>query len=262
MDALDMARDPNTQPDVLAGLAEHEDWRVREAVAANPAVPEEILARLADDEDMDVRRAVAENPATPVETLVRLAKNRDCDVLDAALISMADRDPSVVAGLMIDQDLRWLDGENEWRRWRGGEGDCTIPVVADALMKMFDPPQVAKGMRDGLGLTAGDVALALVHGDGPAQTWWEAADALRDGLLLGPEKIAEALCRAQATVGGTDCLDTLAGVMLDELAMSVQEVWHFLEDECSLDMDEVERALADAGVAPDAIEAARAARGA
>lgn len=59
---IQIARNPDSPPDLLKKLAEDNYWAVRMAVAGNPHTPPETLERLAEDEYSNVRGAVAWNP--------------------------------------------------------------------------------------------------------------------------------------------------------------------------------------------------------
>jgi len=75
-----VARNPNTPPEILTILAQDKDEYVRWNVAQNPNTPPEILTTLARDEVSSVRRGVAQNPNTPPEILTILARDEDADV--------------------------------------------------------------------------------------------------------------------------------------------------------------------------------------
>jgi hypothetical protein len=79
-----VARSPNTPPETLTILARDKDWGVRCGVAWNPNTPPEILTFLARDEDWNVRCRVAENPNTPPEILTVLAQDEDWCVRTSA----------------------------------------------------------------------------------------------------------------------------------------------------------------------------------
>jgi hypothetical protein len=70
-----VARDPDTSPERLAELADHEDFRVRMEVAENPGTPLHVLERLA--EDIDFSYSLASNPKAPPELLARLVDLED-----------------------------------------------------------------------------------------------------------------------------------------------------------------------------------------
>lgn len=64
---------PDTPLEALQALASDQEWRVRQAVAANPSLSPELLLQLSQDSDADVRRAVAANPAASGPALEHLA---------------------------------------------------------------------------------------------------------------------------------------------------------------------------------------------
>ncbi|MDR2637547.1 MAG: hypothetical protein LBB55_04345, partial [Zoogloeaceae bacterium] len=73
----DTAKNPDTPPEILAGLVNDEFYWVRLAVAAHPRTPPEVLVMLARDADEDVREKVAEHPHVPLEALRILAEDED-----------------------------------------------------------------------------------------------------------------------------------------------------------------------------------------
>ena len=83
-EALNLAKNKNTSPEILEKLAEDEDKNVRKAVAKNPKTPVDILKKLVEDKKWEVRYEVAENPNTPVEALRKLADDKDWIVGSAA----------------------------------------------------------------------------------------------------------------------------------------------------------------------------------
>lgn len=72
-DRLRAARDPETSPDALAGLATDEDWGVRKLVAGNRSTPPGMLEGLTVDPSLYVRRCAIANPSTPFPAPVVLA---------------------------------------------------------------------------------------------------------------------------------------------------------------------------------------------
>ena len=75
VDAIEVANNPNTPPEILAKLADGGGILIRKVVANNPNTPPEILAKLADDEDWIVRSTVARNQNTPLEILAKLSED-------------------------------------------------------------------------------------------------------------------------------------------------------------------------------------------
>jgi len=69
----DLAKTPNTPPEILHQLATDEGLDVREWVASNPGASPEILELLAADKSPCVRYWVAQNPNTPQKSLELLA---------------------------------------------------------------------------------------------------------------------------------------------------------------------------------------------
>lgn len=71
------ARHPRIDPDTLAELAQDSDWRVRAAVAENPAAAGVLLEELAGLDVFETRQRVAGHPQTPAATLEQLAEEPD-----------------------------------------------------------------------------------------------------------------------------------------------------------------------------------------
>lgn len=71
---MDLGPEPIT-PDVMADLAESNNWKCRREAAKNPKTPAEILERLADDSKVDVRMEVALNLNTHVDVLQKLSND-------------------------------------------------------------------------------------------------------------------------------------------------------------------------------------------
>ncbi|MEM9420029.1 MAG: hypothetical protein AAGA25_13400 [Planctomycetota bacterium] len=71
------ARHPRVDPDTLAELAQDTDWRVRAAVAENPAAAGGLLEALAGLDVFETRQRVAGHPQTPAATLEQLAQEPD-----------------------------------------------------------------------------------------------------------------------------------------------------------------------------------------
>lgn len=69
---IQIARNPDSPPDLLKKLAEDNYWAVRMAVAGNPHTPLEILIRLTIDPDSNVQKALQSNPGLPTNTRRRL----------------------------------------------------------------------------------------------------------------------------------------------------------------------------------------------
>ena len=70
----DLARNPNTPPEILARLANDNNWGVRCRVAYNPNTSPENLERLANDDDYWVSFRVARNLNTQqyIKTYLKL----------------------------------------------------------------------------------------------------------------------------------------------------------------------------------------------
>ena len=69
---LQILKNPNLSPEVLAQLAMDKERRIREEVALHPNTPPEALAQLAVDEEYWVKWNVTENPNTPPEIVEQL----------------------------------------------------------------------------------------------------------------------------------------------------------------------------------------------
>lgn len=79
--AIELAKDPNTPPEVLYNLTYHKDYRVRYKVANNPNVPVSALEKFVEDAlDPNIRFVgtipydIAMNPNTPGFLLEKLAE--------------------------------------------------------------------------------------------------------------------------------------------------------------------------------------------
>ena len=79
-----IAENPNTPPIVLKKIAKDESWWARRNVAKNTNTPVLVLEKLAEDEDSRVRESVAENANTPVLVLEKLAEDEDSRVRESA----------------------------------------------------------------------------------------------------------------------------------------------------------------------------------
>ena len=75
-----LAKNTNTQKEILQHLAKDPDWTIREAVAENPSTPDDVLHALASDREMNVRTKVALNINIPLDVLQTLAKDEHEDV--------------------------------------------------------------------------------------------------------------------------------------------------------------------------------------
>jgi pentose-5-phosphate-3-epimerase len=118
------ARHSNTPLCMITGFATDEDWRVREAAAANPGLPEEVLLDLSRDNDRDVRSAIALNPSTPQTILEQLLFDGDERVRQtatnhpnapSALIEQLERANNGDPALTQD-DLEALAAKGDWGR--------------------------------------------------------------------------------------------------------------------------------------------------
>lgn len=72
---LDIACDPNTPPNILVSLVNHEDPWVRWSVAQNPNTPIEVLNNFADENNVIMLSRLARNPAITVDILIKLAQS-------------------------------------------------------------------------------------------------------------------------------------------------------------------------------------------
>ncbi|MGB8699905.1 MAG: WGR domain-containing protein [Thermosynechococcaceae cyanobacterium] len=68
-----IAKQPETDPQILAQLARDFHENVRKAIATNPNTPPEILEQLVADRVLEVRVALAKNASTPPAALLKLA---------------------------------------------------------------------------------------------------------------------------------------------------------------------------------------------
>jgi hypothetical protein len=80
---IGLAKNPNTQIELLEILAQDQNKYVRSDVAENPNTPIKLLEILAQDQEYNIRRSVAKNPNTPIKLLEifaqveTFAKNQD-----------------------------------------------------------------------------------------------------------------------------------------------------------------------------------------
>ena len=58
---LKLAKDPNTDPDILAMLSQDSDLEIRSLIADNKSTPHYILTILSNDSDFNVRYQMASN---------------------------------------------------------------------------------------------------------------------------------------------------------------------------------------------------------
>lgn len=136
----ELAENPATPPEVLALLAEDEDWRVRIRVAKNPATPPEVLVLLAEDPVLEVRIEVGRNTHTPIESLKKLAEDPERGVrfwvavnpscpedLRAEIAGRADMEDlakwirkGVPISYWVEVELpppTWTEAVREWKAW-------------------------------------------------------------------------------------------------------------------------------------------------
>ena len=92
-----VAKNPSAPQEILVQLANDKDWWVRASVAKNPNAWPEILAELANDEKYTVREDVAESPYTPQEILVQLANDKHYQVRLAVA-----KNPNTPASILAD----------------------------------------------------------------------------------------------------------------------------------------------------------------
>ena len=82
----ELARNKNAPVEILAELANDDDWEVRKEVGRNKNSPAVILEKLAGDDDWRVREGVAWNEKASGEVLEKLASDR-CEVRYAVLMN-------------------------------------------------------------------------------------------------------------------------------------------------------------------------------
>lgn len=129
--ALDAARSTETDPAVLAELAEHEDCEVREQVAGNPNTPVAVLIELAEDEDEDedVLLAVAENANVTPAVLTALAPQRS-RALARVILSKPEAPTEA-----IDAIEYWHDNSDYWEYGDLGPAILSHPNVPLATLE-------------------------------------------------------------------------------------------------------------------------------
>jgi len=80
---LDLARDPNTPPEILEGLCDSDEHSVLVNIAANPNTSASTLEKLANSPDPRIRANVARHLNTPTATLDKMADDEDWFVFRA-----------------------------------------------------------------------------------------------------------------------------------------------------------------------------------
>ena len=79
---------------LLKTLASSGNWRIRQAVAGNPATPQDVLLKLLNDSDSDVQDAVRANPACPAHVArvnpLEQASNPDTPVSELDELAASD----------------------------------------------------------------------------------------------------------------------------------------------------------------------------
>ena len=79
--AISLAANPSTPSAILATLAYHEHYEVREGIAENPSSPPITLEHLANDSHPLINCLIAQHPATPTHVVTRLANETNVYVL-------------------------------------------------------------------------------------------------------------------------------------------------------------------------------------
>jgi len=98
-----VAKNPNTHPDILHKLAVDSDEYVRTGIAENPNTHPDILHKLAVDSDEDVRRGIAENPNTHPDILHKLAVDSD-EYVRSNVAKNPNTHPDILHKLAEDSD--------------------------------------------------------------------------------------------------------------------------------------------------------------
>ena len=80
-----VAKNPNTSPEILEKLSQDDDNWVRESVALNPNTPPEILEELSQDKNDSTRAYIALNPNTPLHVLKKLSQDNALNIRIPAL---------------------------------------------------------------------------------------------------------------------------------------------------------------------------------
>lgn len=87
----ELARNPNTPPDVLARYFDSTDPFVEWGLALNPRTPPAVLERLSRSADRYTRMNLVRNPSTPRPVLERLASDPDPHLARVAQQALEDR---------------------------------------------------------------------------------------------------------------------------------------------------------------------------
>ncbi len=98
----DLALAPETPPEVLAQLAKHDAWWIREAVVGQANTPGNTLMTLAADKDKRVRAALVHNPQATLTLIDQLIDDPDPEVRRA--IAASTSAPSYFDHLLEDED--------------------------------------------------------------------------------------------------------------------------------------------------------------
>jgi hypothetical protein len=77
---INLAKSPDTSPEVLNELSRHEHWEIRTRVALNKNTSVETLIELSKEKNVMVISAVASNPKTPQSILKKFECCRSSDV--------------------------------------------------------------------------------------------------------------------------------------------------------------------------------------
>jgi hypothetical protein len=132
------AKHASISQNLLKKLATDDDWRVRQAVAANPKTPALTLKKLATDFDRDVRQAVAANPSTPSPILAALLSDSHEEVTEAARTNPATS-PEVLVLLrrLEDKDpsLHHLESLPVWMQSRVAAHPNASAALLETLAK-------------------------------------------------------------------------------------------------------------------------------
>lgn len=96
------ARNPDSPPELLAGLAKDQDTGVRLALASNPKLAPDLLLELRYDPDRMVRAAAAAHPYMPPQALAEMADSSDKLVL--LRLAQNPQTPPKTLALLADTD--------------------------------------------------------------------------------------------------------------------------------------------------------------
>ena len=241
----------------LEGLVTDSDWRVRQALAQNPALEPQDLATLAGDLDKDVRCATASRARTPKSVLARLLLD-DHEEVRAAARGNTAAPPALRASLgKLEAGDPSLSSQALERLARRDEGLAVLvvrhPSVTAALLRALSSHEAWK-VRQAVAQSHGATLETLQALSGDHDYDVRAAVALNAGVTAAMLEMfsrdAHPLVRSAVALNGRSSLallERLAGDAESDVrqAVAVSTVASaILELLCSDSQDGVRRAVA------------------